>query len=112
MKGTDIAQVRLFLSFHHKGTKYQCALVDWFSCVGDGPDKDTGMWVVEHDLDLHRKQISQIIHIDTVIQCTHLIGVYGANPVSTQLMFSASLYAFHTYYVNKYADHHSFEVAV
>ena len=112
MKGTDVTQVRLFLSFCYEGTEYQCALVDWFSRVGDGPDKDTGMWVVERDLDLHRKQILQIIHIDTVIQCAHLIGVYGANPVSTRLTFSASLYAFHTYYVNKYADHHSFEVAV
>ena len=70
------------------------------------------MWVVECNLDLHGKQISQIIHIDTVIWCAHLIGVYRANPVGTRLMFSASLYEFHTYYVNKYADHHSFEVAV
>ena len=112
MKGTDITQVRLFLSFRYEGTEYWCALVDWFSHVGDGPDKYTGMWVVECNLDLHGKQISQIIHIDTVIWCAHLIGAYRANPVGTRLMFSASLYEFHTYYVNKYADHHSFEVAV
>jgi hypothetical protein len=41
-----------------------------------------------------------------------LIGVYGAEPVSIDLKFSDSLYAFHTYYVNRYADHHSYEVTV
>ena len=112
MSGTDVAQVKLFLSFRYKGIEYWCALVDWFSRIGGGPDEDTGMWVVEWDVDLYGNQISQVIHIDTVIRCTHLIGVYGPDPVSTLLTFSDSLYAFHTYYVNKYADHHSFEVAV
>ena len=40
------------------------------------------------------------------------MGVYGAEHVSRAIKFSDSLYAFHTYYVNKYADHHSFEIAV
>ena len=112
MSGTDVAQVKLFLSFHYEGIEYWCTLVDWFSRIGDGPDEDTSMWVVERDVDLYGNQISQVIHIDTVIRCTHLIGVYGPDPVSTLLAFSDSLYAFHTYYVNKYADYHSFEVAV
>ena len=112
MSGTDVTQVKLFFSFRYEGIEYRCALVDWFSHIGDGPDEDTGMWVVEWDVDLYGNQILQVIHIDTVIQCTHLIGVYGPDPVSTLLTFSDSLYAFHTYYVNKYADHHSFEVAV
>ena len=112
ISGTDVAQVKLFLSFRYEGIEYRCALVDWFSRIGDGPDEDTGMWVVERDVDLYGNQILQVIHIDTVIQCTHLIGVYGPDPVSTLLAFSDSLYAFHTYYVNKYVDHHSFKVAV
>lgn len=112
MQGTDVAQVKLFLSFHYDGTEYHCALVDWFSRVGDDPDEDTGMWVVNRDCDSDGNQISQVIHIDTVIRCAHLIGVYGPDPISPELKFSDSLYAFHTYYINKYADHHSFEVVV
>ena len=71
----------------------------------------TGLWVVEWHCDANGHQILQVIDIDTIIQCAHLIGVYGPDPFNTELKFSNSLYAFHTYYVNKYADHHSFEVA-
>lgn len=111
MQGTDVAQAKLFLSLRYAGTEYRCALVDWFSRIGDSPDEDTGLWVVERDCDANGHQISQVIDIDTIIRCAHLIGVYGPDPVNTELKFSDSLYAFHTYYVNKYADHHSFEVA-
>ena len=112
MSGTDVTQVKLFFSFHYEGTEYQCALVDWLSHIGDGPDEDTGMWVVKWHVDVYGNQISQVIYINTVMQCAHLISVYGPDPVSTLLTFSDSLYDFHTYYVNKYVDHHSFKVAV
>ena len=42
MQGTDVAQVKLFLSLHYNGTEYCCASVDWFSHIGDSPDEDTG----------------------------------------------------------------------
>ena len=112
MLGIDIAQVHIFFSFKYNGAEYHCALVDWFSCVGDTPDEDTGMWVVECDYDIHNCQLSGVIHIDTMIRCSHLICVYGAEPVSMETKFSDSLYAFNIYYVNKYADHHSFEFAI
>jgi hypothetical protein len=112
MRGLDVAQVRIFFSFQYNGAEYRCAFVDWFSRVGDQPDEDTGTWVVERDHDINDQQISEVIHIDTIIRCSHLIGVYGAEPVSIDLKFSDSLYAFHTYYVNRYADHHSYEVTV
>ena len=88
MQGIYVGQVKLFLSFFLKGTKSCCALVDWFSCVGDSPDEDTGMWVIERDCDTDGHQISQVIDLDTVIQCAHLVGVYG--PVNTKLKFSDS----------------------
>lgn len=70
------------------------------------------MWVVDRHQDIDGEQVSQVIHIDTIMRCAHLMGVYGPDHVSTKLTFSDSLYAFHTCYVNKYADHHSFEVAI
>ena len=94
MQGTDVAQVKLFLSFCYDGTEYRCVSEDWFSCVGDSPDEDTGMWVIEWDCDANGHQVSQVIDIDTIIWCAHLIGVYGPDPVNTKLMFSNSLLHF------------------
>ena len=51
----------------------------------------------------NRHQILQVIGIDTIIQCAHLIGVYGPDPVNTKLKYSNSLFTFHTY-VNKYTN--------
>ena len=67
MQGTDVAQVKLLLSLCYDGTEYHCALVDWFSRIGDSPDEDTGLWVVEWDCDANGHQISQVIDIDTII---------------------------------------------
>ncbi|KAF8814483.1 hypothetical protein BYT27DRAFT_7082226 [Phlegmacium glaucopus] len=41
----------------------------------------------------------------------HLIGVYGSNFIPPTLTYSQSLHAFRLFYVNKYADHHSHEIA-
>ena len=46
MRGLDIARVRLFFSFKFRGKFYPCALIQWFSRMGNRPDEDTGMWVV------------------------------------------------------------------
>ena len=112
MLGIDITQVHIFLSFKYNGIDYPCTLVDWFSCISDQPDEDTGLWVVEHNYDINDHQLLEVIHIDSIIRCSHLIGVYGPELVSTDIKFSDSLYTSPTYYVNKYADHCSFEFAI
>ena len=112
MLGINVTQVHIFFSFKHNGVEYHCALVDWFSHISDKVDENMGMWVVEWDYDINDCQLSEVIHVDTIIRCSHLIGVYGAEPVSPDLKFSDSLYSFCKYYVNKYADHHSFESAI
>ncbi|KAJ7099636.1 hypothetical protein C8R43DRAFT_1092365 [Mycena crocata] len=45
------ARVLLFMSFKYEGVDYPCALVTWFSTIGDDPCPDVGMWMVEPDLD-------------------------------------------------------------
>ncbi len=49
MRGLMIACIQLFLSFQHHGTTYPCALVHWYSYIGDKPDENTGMWIVVLD---------------------------------------------------------------
>jgi hypothetical protein len=107
----NIAHVRLFFSVKHEGTKYPCALVHWYSRVGDSPDDNTGMWVVGPDLLDDGQPFVSVIHLDSIFRAAHLLPVYGHEFVPTYLTCMQSLDAFHAYYVNKYIDHHAFEIA-
>ena len=82
-------------------------LIDWYGCITDSPDEDTEMWIVKPIPDN-----SAIIHLNSILCCTHLIPVFGQNFVdcSLGLTFSDSLDAFLFYYVNKYANHHMHKI--
>ena len=107
MRGLDVARVRLLFSFAYEGTEYPCALVRWFSRMGDSPDDRTGMWIVEPD----DEETFSIIHLDTIVRASHLLPVFGQDRVPTTLSFTDSLDTFTRFYVNKYIDHHAFEIA-
>lgn len=111
MRGFDIARVRLFFSFKYEGKIYPCALVHWFSRVGESPDDNTGMWVVQSDVLEDGTYFASVIHLDTIFHAAHLIPIYGEEFVPAYLSFTESLDAFRAYYVNRYIDHHAFEVA-
>ena len=111
MQGFDIARVRCFFSFTFRGEMYPCAVIHWFDTVGDSPDEDSGMWVVRPAYHANHSPNLSIIHIDAIYRAAHLIPVYGAQFVSRDLEFYQSYDSFCTYYVNKYADHHAFEIA-
>jgi hypothetical protein len=113
MRGLDVARVRAFFSFKFRGVNYPCALVHWFSRIGDKPDKNTGMWVVEPEFDFAQSPLggSAIIHLDTIFRAAHLLGVCNDNFLPRNLTFHDSLDTFHSYYVNKFIDHHAFEIA-
>lgn len=111
MRGLDVARVRAFFSFKLRGIDYPCALVHWFSRVGDEPDKNTGMWVVEPDFNFAGSPSAAIIHLDSILRAAHLMGICGKDFLPRNLTFSDSLDAFHSYYVNKFIDHHAFEIA-
>jgi len=111
MAGFDIARVKLFFSLKHEGIKYPCALIHWYSRMGDFPDENTGMWVVQPDIRDDETQFASVVHLDTIFRAAHLLPVYGNKFVPSYLDFSQTLDAFHSYYVNKYIDHHAFEIA-
>ncbi|KAJ6582258.1 hypothetical protein B0H19DRAFT_1207698 [Mycena capillaripes] len=110
-RGLLAARVLLFLSFKHRGVTHECAVVTWFSAIGDEPCSDTGMWMVEPDLDARRKRIVDLIHIDSILRSAHLIPVFGEDYLPRRFKYSDSLDSFKAYYINKYADHHSHEIA-
>jgi hypothetical protein len=108
----DVTHVQLFFSFSHNSTQYPCALIHWFSHVGGSPNDNTGMWMVEPDTsDDDNEPITSIIHLNAIIQAAHLLPVFGHDYILQTLSFTDTLNTFTRFYVNKYADHHAFEIA-
>ncbi|KAJ6523207.1 hypothetical protein B0H19DRAFT_1277074 [Mycena capillaripes] len=113
-RGLHAARVHLLFRFKFRGIDYPCALVHWFSAQGDEPCPETGMWIVKPDFIRGKpgEREMAVVHLDTVLRGAHLIGVAGKEFVPVDNFdYSNSLDAFKAFYVNKYADHHSHEIA-
>ncbi|KAF8875365.1 hypothetical protein BD779DRAFT_1613432 [Infundibulicybe gibba] len=109
--GLHAACVLLFFSFRFETVLYPCALVTWFSAIGEEPCPNTRMWRVKPDLDANGEHIMEVIHIDCILRVAHLLGDVGEEHIPHYLTHSDSLDAFKTFYVNKFADHHAHEIA-
>ncbi|KAF7974379.1 hypothetical protein HWV62_12354 [Athelia sp. TMB] len=90
---------------------YPCALVEWFVPCGEEPCEDTGMWVVEPEMDDEDSHIMSVIHLDSVVRGAHLIPVYGERFLARGTHFTETLDLFPAYFINKFADHHAYEIA-
>ncbi|KAJ6607747.1 hypothetical protein B0H10DRAFT_1956000 [Mycena sp. CBHHK59/15] len=110
-RGLIAARVLLFMAFKYRGVTYPCALVTWFSTIGDEPCPDVGMWMVQPDVDHRGRRVMDIIHVDTILRGAHLIGIYGQKFLPRHFKYSDSLDRFKAFYINKYADHHAHEIA-
>ncbi|KAF9218822.1 hypothetical protein BS17DRAFT_863841 [Gyrodon lividus] len=111
MCALDIAHVLSFFSFTYREGTYMCAVIQWFNKISDSPDGDTGMWMVCPSYLPNHTPNFAIIHIDTIYRAAHLIPIYGANAISHDIKPHHSYDAFQAFYINKYADHHVFEIA-
>ena len=69
------------------------------------------MWVIQPEFHADRVREQSVVHLDTIVWVAHQIGVYGVDPLPAELQFTKSLDALEAYYVNKYIDHHSHEIA-
>jgi hypothetical protein len=103
--------VRHFFSFSFEGTLYPCALVHWYVRKDTSPDETTGMWIVEPEKGDDGEILATIIHLDTIVRAAHLLPIFGSERVSRALSFTDTLDKFTSFYVNKYVDHHAFEIA-
>lgn len=110
MRGLDVVRILAFFSFVYLGKVYPCAIVRWF-VRGDEPDDATGMWIVRPGFNARHQPDISIIHLDTMYRAAHLIPVYRGQEVPLDLHPHHSYEAFGAYYVNKFADHHAFEIA-
>ncbi|KAJ7127251.1 hypothetical protein C8R43DRAFT_1074924 [Mycena crocata] len=109
-RGMSAVRIQLLFSFTHDGVDYPCALVQWFKKVGRSPDVETGMWIVEPEMK-GTKQLTTIIHLDSLLRGAHLIPVYGTSHIPVGFRYIHSLDAFKSFHVNKYIDHHANEIA-
>ena len=88
------------------GVYYPCALVEWFTPVGNEPDDITGMWIVQPEIDDDGSRPSEVIHLDSVFRAAHLEPTYGDEFLPREFEMEDSLEAFQAYYVNKFIDYH------
>ena len=111
MLGLNIACTRLFFSATMNHVKYPCTLIHWYTIVGDSPDDNTGMWVVEPDILDNGQPQTVVIHLDTIVQLAHLLPIYRDRPAPKGVQYMDTLDTFSQFYVSKFADHHAFEIA-
>jgi hypothetical protein len=112
MRGLEVARVFLFFSVTHRTKSYPSAVVQWFSVIGDEPDDETGLWMVEPEVCEDGKPHLAIIHLDTVVRAAHLMPAYQTSDfVKRTLTMHDTLDEFKLFYVNKFVDHHAFELA-
>ena len=59
--GLTLQESSCFFSFKHRDRTYPCALIHWFSKIGEEPDVNTGMWSVEPNFDAKGKPLHAVI---------------------------------------------------
>ncbi|KIN97265.1 hypothetical protein M404DRAFT_161060 [Pisolithus tinctorius Marx 270] len=112
MHGLDIACILCFFLFKYQGTLYPCAVIHWFDHMGDGPDIATEMWIVCPSYNACNVPHITIIHINAIYHVAHLIPVYATHNINTRDIKPHDSYnTFNSFYVNKFTNHHAFEIA-
>ncbi|KAG1853048.1 hypothetical protein F4604DRAFT_2044766 [Suillus subluteus] len=96
-------------SFDYPISYYPCTIVHCYSYVHKECDPDTGMYVVTPTTTGDDVPDVSIIHVDCIFHAAHLIPVYGPDFIP-KISPHNSYDMFHSYYVNRYADHHTFEI--
>ncbi|KAL1732449.1 hypothetical protein EV714DRAFT_206607 [Schizophyllum commune] len=109
-RGLFVLRVMAFLSFTYAGKDYPSALVQWFSPIADMPDTKTGLWVVQPDTTRGVRDVS-VVHLSTLIRCAQLLPVFGSMTMPVGFQHCYTYDSFKAFYVNKYADHQTNEIA-
>ncbi|KAG1908200.1 uncharacterized protein F5891DRAFT_1124059 [Suillus fuscotomentosus] len=96
----DVVWIFCFFSFTFTNScTYSCTLVQWIYWITEEQDKATGMYMVAPSFDEDGSPNMSIIHIDSIVRGAHLLLIFG-----TQFVPQG-------FYINRFIDHHSFELA-
>ena len=111
MCGLEVARIFLFFSFVHQGTRYPCALVQWFPVISDKPEDETGFWMVEPAVHEDGQPFLAVIHLESIFRAAHLSPAYHSSDfVRRSLTMHDTLDKFKIFYVNRFVDHHAFDI--
>ncbi|KAH9014314.1 hypothetical protein EDB84DRAFT_1277736, partial [Lactarius hengduanensis] len=103
-------------SLEHSGETFPTVLIWWYTLSDDSGHRDeaTGMWLVEREYNWDQKLHLAVIHINTIFRAVHLLPYFGQEHTQTKPnqtnTNTDTLDSYANFYVNKYADHHSFEI--
>ncbi|KAG1896853.1 uncharacterized protein F5891DRAFT_983081 [Suillus fuscotomentosus] len=108
--------------WRNEAPRYDCVFVNTdadvegmgvhlFDKADNGPDEDTGMWIIKPLYNDGHSPLIGIIHVDAIYWAAHLIPIYGTHAIPRDLKHYDSYDTFQAFYVNKFADHHAFEIA-
>ena len=67
--------------------------------------------MVEPEFDENGERVVSVIHLESIMQPAHLIGIYGNDHIPHDFKCTDSLSAFAAFYVNKYSYYHAFQLA-
>ncbi|KAF9232868.1 hypothetical protein BU15DRAFT_90553 [Melanogaster broomeanus] len=108
---STLDNIHCFFSFAFLNKTFPCTLVHWYKRIGSQPDDITGLWMVHPSFEDDGSRESSVIHLDSIFRAVHLLPMFSnSNPIHPAVTFDNSLDAFKGYYVNKFADHHLFEI--
>jgi len=111
INGMEVGRVLCFFSFRYRQETLPCALIHWFKLVENEPDFDTGMWMVQPSFNHDNSRELSVIHVDTIIRAAHLLPIFGADFIPENVTLHNALDSYRGFYVNRFADHHSFDIA-
>jgi len=112
MKGLLVARIHLFFKFSYGSIDYPCTLVRWYS-MSNEPDPVTGFWVVWPESTRWGVRHMGVIHLDSIIQGAHLLPRFPSDaPVYREINYMNTLNLYTSFYVNKFIDHHVFEIVL
>ncbi|KAG0702195.1 hypothetical protein DFH29DRAFT_1047447 [Suillus ampliporus] len=85
-------------------------LIYWFELIANASDLDTGMWMVHPSLHAGSRELS-VIRVNTIICACHLLSIFDADFAPENTTPHNVLDSWAGFYVNKFVDHYSFEIA-
>ncbi|KAH8988449.1 hypothetical protein EDB86DRAFT_2808336, partial [Lactarius hatsudake] len=102
----------VFFSLEHSGENFPAVLVWWYTLSDSSGHRDgvTGMWLVKREYNRDQKPHLAVVHIDTIFRAVHLLPTLDGPNATKGFSYTDTLDSYAIFYVNKYADHHSFEI--
>jgi hypothetical protein len=107
-KGIQAARVKLLFTLKYQQAEHKCALVHWYTDLGQDPD--TGMRVISPSIWQDGSPELAVVSLKSILRAAHLVAIYGPTFIPTDLRHWETLDAFQAFYLNIYIDHNMYDL--